>query len=682
MPSVSVHIAILAVGKDAAPTQTISEVASKAGHQVVGRATVHDTQAAIRAQLQRWIDDANVDVVIVSGGMESDNAGAAVKPLVTQTLPGFTDLFRYLAFQEIGASAMLSNAEAAQCGSTFVFVLPASAGAVKAAMEKLILPQLDVNTTPKNLVSSMPRIRNSGTDAIPVAIVKEKTASGQGLTPKMPSPSAGIRAKSHTGANVVRRNDPDDPPTKPIDVAKLEAQIALSESSHTETKQVDLSKLPKLPPGALSDDTDQIDAGKLPSSAKRLESEPIDPPAPPARRKYQRTEPAGSQTVRPPAPPQVKKPPTNPPPPPQARKAPTDPPPVPPRKPPTDPPPVPVRATAKPPTNPPPPPAAARRAPTNPPAVPAADPPPAPTPRRPTNPPPDIGALVEAPLRRTGDLPAGTFQYPIKTSRGPSKVLWVLVGLILLGVGFAAMVFLFPKDKAGDTAPAAKEPEVVAATTADAAVEMIAADASVLEVEPIDPEPAPTTTTASKTKTPTTAANTAPRPPRGGTQTARPTGPAATTATTTPVAAASGSAQEPEDTVENAPNNPQPTAGDCDEVSCVLAKYDRPCCEKFRPKESGMAQRTAGGLPAELDKSMVRAGIEKVKPRVVACGEKSTDKGMVKVAVNVRPDGSVSAANIVASPSASLGDCVAAAMKKAEFAKSVGGGTFTYPFSF
>jgi molybdenum cofactor biosynthesis protein B len=123
--SVSVHIAVLAVGKDAAPTQTVGELAAKAGHQIVARATVTDTQPAIRNQLTKWIEDPNIDVIIVSGGIESENASAAVKPLISHTLPGFTDLFRYLAFQEIGASAMLSNAEAAQCGVTFVFVLPA-----------------------------------------------------------------------------------------------------------------------------------------------------------------------------------------------------------------------------------------------------------------------------------------------------------------------------------------------------------------------------------------------------------------------------------------------------------------------------------------------------------------------------------------------------------------------------
>jgi outer membrane biosynthesis protein TonB len=48
----------------------------------------------------------------------------------------------------------------------------------------------------------------------------------------------------------------------------------------------------------------------------------------------------------------------------------------------------------------------------------------------------------------------------------------------------------------------------------------------------------------------------------------------------------------------------------------------------------------------------------------------------------VRPDGSVSDTSIVASPAPALGECVTAAMKKAEFGKSVGGGSFTYPFVF
>ena len=125
------------------------------------------------------------------------------------------------------------------------------------------------------------------------------------------------------------------------------------------------------------------------------------------------------------------------------------------------------------------------------------------------------------------------------------------------------------------------------------------------------------------------------------------------------------------------------TGGDeCDEVSCVLAKYVRPCCERFKPKQADIAPRTANGVPEELDKTMVRAGVEKVKPRVVACGEKAGTKGTVKIAVTVAPEGNVTAASVASSPDSALGECVAAAMKNAVFGKSVNGGSFTYPFVF
>jgi TonB family protein len=293
--------------------------------------------------------------------------------------------------------------------------------------------------------------------------------------------------------------------------------------------------------------------------------------------------------------------------------------------------------------------------------------------------PPDVGALVSTPLRRsTGELPAGTFNYPVKHS-GPNKLVWLLAGLAVLSVGFVVVVFVFPKLQGNSATPApVQKPETVAVAPADAAV-----------VPPVPDEPPPPPdvdvsldptpqTGSGKRPTPTPATNpTGTRPPRGGT-TAQGLKNGAGSAATTP---GSGGGSD-EDTVENAPNNPQPDADACDEVSCVLAKYDRPCCEKYRPKDSDIKPRTAGGIPAELDKAMVRAGIEKVKPRVVACGERASDKGTVKVSVSVRPDGTVSNLSLVASPNPELGDCVVAAMKKAEFGKSVAGGSFVYPFVF
>jgi molybdenum cofactor biosynthesis protein B len=150
---------VLAIARDQAhpPTTDIDTVitrATSAGHRIVARRTVADLQGPIRDWLSRWIEDTAIDCIIVLGG-DSTTISSALQPLVTRPVPGFSDLFRWLMFQEIGASAMLSTAEAAQCGGTFVFVVP---GAVGAVMDKLILPQLDPRATPRSLVAPMPRL--------------------------------------------------------------------------------------------------------------------------------------------------------------------------------------------------------------------------------------------------------------------------------------------------------------------------------------------------------------------------------------------------------------------------------------------------------------------------------------------------------------------------------------------
>ncbi|HEY4058527.1 MAG TPA: molybdopterin-binding protein, partial [Kofleriaceae bacterium] len=139
MGSVSVQLGLLAVAKDWAHAdvtemETAAASAAAAGHRVMVQQVVGDSEAAIREALTRLIADKAIDAIIVLGGAESESVTAAMQPLVSAPLPGFTDLFRWLMFQEQGASAMLSSAEAARCSETFVFVLP---GAIAAAMEKL-----------------------------------------------------------------------------------------------------------------------------------------------------------------------------------------------------------------------------------------------------------------------------------------------------------------------------------------------------------------------------------------------------------------------------------------------------------------------------------------------------------------------------------------------------------------
>lgn len=133
-----------------------------------------------------------------------------------------------------------------------------------------------------------------------------------------------------------------------------------------------------------------------------------------------------------------------------------------------------------------------------------------------------------------------------------------------------------------------------------------------------------------------------------------------------------------------APTNPVPAPSKetCDEVSCALNNYEGLCCAKF--KKAGPSDRSAGkvDVPDSLDRAMISEGIAEAKARVMSCDGKSVAKGIVKVSVEVSPNGDVTSVTVKQTPDESLGDCVAGEMKKATFAKTLTGGSFAYPFTF
>jgi molybdenum cofactor biosynthesis protein B len=143
----------------------IAERMTSAGHAIVARAIVKDTEAEIRAQLAAWIADPAIDVVIATGGTgvtPRDVTPEALAPLVTKSIPGFGELFRWLSYAEIGTATVQSRAEAALCGTTYVFLLPGSTAGVKLGVDQILVPQLDHRSKPCNFVMLLPRIR-SGT---------------------------------------------------------------------------------------------------------------------------------------------------------------------------------------------------------------------------------------------------------------------------------------------------------------------------------------------------------------------------------------------------------------------------------------------------------------------------------------------------------------------------------------
>jgi molybdopterin adenylyltransferase len=708
---IRVHIAVMIVAADPAradpaAADAVAQKAVAGGHSVVARISVPDKIDAIRAQLEVWIKDPEIDVVIVTAAPDAQHAPAAMKPLVHEAVPGFTDLFRWLAFQEIGASAMLASAEAARCGTTFVFVLPAAANAVATAMDKLILPQLDVRSTTRNLVAQMPRLQalvpsapvavvvGEATEAVPQQVTLERTESGPGLTPRLPA------------QNIVRKEPAPAKPKAPkpeestrvIPAAQLERKLAQSNQHDAVTKpSIDIAKmLPRMPPGADLDDEDGGDTAdftdvisphpftrpKTPTPAQPQKAvqipvrtkppsnvpmvlkkdeksgrvvigkakPPVDLEAPTVPSKtpakiadamkaipsaVERSQPAKMEAAKPEPKPEPAKPEL------AAHASGTmnvedsqveevdetveDSPPPPPRRPATTPPPVPIIAEIR-----------ART-------------------REPT----PLPLLPKRSKEEEDALPRGKFIMPAKRRRSGRKLVLFLALAVLAAAGGIAFVrFVVQKPETP------KPPELAVAPAIDAA-----------EVAPVVPPVDAAEDMPEIDLDPGSAAVAPPAMPDAGvTKPKPPTTPAAHHPV---VVAAHADAGVVVDAAAAAAVAEQ---DGCDEVSCLTNHYEKACCAKWKPTDDEF--RPHVGPADALDKVMVREAIEGVKPRVIACGEKNAAKGIVKVAVAVGGDGAVKSVSVVETPLPALGDCVAAAVKEAQFAKTTRGGSFNYPFAF
>jgi molybdenum cofactor biosynthesis protein B len=141
--------------------KTLVNKLNAAGHRLADKVIVPDNIYAIRALASRWIADADVQVVITTGGTGvtgRDGTPEAVEVLLDKKIDGFGELFRSLSYEEIQTSTIQSRALAGVANGTIVFCVPGSSGACRTAWDKLINYQLDYRTRPCNLVELMPRL--------------------------------------------------------------------------------------------------------------------------------------------------------------------------------------------------------------------------------------------------------------------------------------------------------------------------------------------------------------------------------------------------------------------------------------------------------------------------------------------------------------------------------------------
>jgi molybdopterin adenylyltransferase len=165
-PFLPVNIAVLTVSDtrteaDDKSGQTLVERIDGAGHRVAARAIVRDDQTAIVAKLREWIADADIDVVISTGGTGltgRDITPEAFESIYEKKIEGFGELFRMISYDKIGTSTIQSRATGGVAGGTYLFALPGSPGACRDGWDEILRWQLDNRFRPCNLVELMPRL--------------------------------------------------------------------------------------------------------------------------------------------------------------------------------------------------------------------------------------------------------------------------------------------------------------------------------------------------------------------------------------------------------------------------------------------------------------------------------------------------------------------------------------------
>lgn len=124
----------------------IVDYLENAGHEVVEKKIVFDEKEEILQAIKSGCSNEQVDVVLTTGGTglaARDVTIETVSPLFDKEVTGFGELFRMLSYKEdIGSAAIMSRAIAGISNHTAIFSMPGSSGAVKLAMEKLIIPEL------------------------------------------------------------------------------------------------------------------------------------------------------------------------------------------------------------------------------------------------------------------------------------------------------------------------------------------------------------------------------------------------------------------------------------------------------------------------------------------------------------------------------------------------------------
>ncbi len=124
----------------------IEEVMAEQGHRVAAYRLIKDEPDQVAAVLDELVAMTEVQIILFNGGTgisQRDTTYDVISRRLEKEMTGFGELFRMLSWNEVGAAAMLSRATAGVYRGTLVVSMPGSPNAVRTALEKLILPEIN-----------------------------------------------------------------------------------------------------------------------------------------------------------------------------------------------------------------------------------------------------------------------------------------------------------------------------------------------------------------------------------------------------------------------------------------------------------------------------------------------------------------------------------------------------------
>ncbi len=133
------------------------------GHRVLRRLALAPSLEVVQTQLEAWVQEESIDVVVVLGGVglgPLDVVPEAVRAIADREVPGFGEAVRAALARRIGLRAYQSRALGVVAGKSLLFAIELALEAVRLAWEAALEPMLD----PRSDASLVPLLDELASD--------------------------------------------------------------------------------------------------------------------------------------------------------------------------------------------------------------------------------------------------------------------------------------------------------------------------------------------------------------------------------------------------------------------------------------------------------------------------------------------------------------------------------------